>query len=91
VILSKARALVHGDRGAVYGPPSEDFSKQAIMFSQILRKKLTEPITPKEIALLMICVKLSRLENSPRHMDTVTDIAGYAETYAMILEEEESE
>jgi len=56
------------------------------MMSQVLRRKLTAPITAEEIPLLMICVKLSRLENSPDHIDSLVDIAGYAETCAMVLE-----
>jgi hypothetical protein len=29
---------------------------------------------------------MSRLENSPGHIDSLVDIAGYAETCAMVLE-----
>jgi hypothetical protein len=52
----------------------------------VLRRKLTAPITAEEIPLMMICVKMSRLENSPSHIDSLVDIAGYAETCAMVLE-----
>lgn len=34
----------------------------------------------------MIQVKIARLLNTPDHLDSVVDIAGYANTYALILE-----
>ena len=37
----------------------------------------------------MIAVKMSRLCNSPKHIDSIIDIAGYARTIAMILDKEE--
>lgn len=56
------------------------------MMTEVLRKKLTSAIEPNEIPLLMVCVKLSRLVNTPNHVDSLTDIAGYAETAAMVAD-----
>ena len=42
-------------------------------------------------ALYMVQVKVARLLNTPAHRDSVVDIAGYANTYGMILERMGSE
>lgn len=84
-ILDVADKLTKEDRQSVYGHPSEDFARIA---------SLTEPIAKSDIdprlkhALYMIQVKIARLLNTPNHLDSVVDIAGYANTYAMILEKE---
>lgn len=69
-----AKRLTSYDRQLDYGSPIEDFTKQAKMWSAILHTK----VTPQQIAMCMIAVKLSRLTNSPRHRDSVVDIVGYA-------------
>lgn len=69
-----AKRLTSYDRQADYGSPIEDFTKQAKMWGAILGIN----VTPQQIAMCMIAVKLSRLTNSPRHRDSVADICGYA-------------
>lgn len=39
---------------------------------------LTWPVTPAEVALCLIDLKLARLAHDPRHQDIMVDIAGYA-------------
>lgn len=87
-VLDEANKLVSEDRQKVYGHPIKDFTKVS---------KMTKPIVESTIdprlkhALYMIQVKIARLLNSPNHIDSVVDIAGYAKTYALILEELEKE
>ncbi len=69
-----AKRLTSYDRQTDYGSPIEDFTKQAKMWAAILGTN----VTPQQIAMCMIAVKLSRLTNSPRHRDSVADICGYA-------------
>lgn len=83
-VLDEARALVHGDRGNDYGHPSIDFGRTAAMWSALFGI----PITARQIPLAMIAVKLSRLAQSPGHRDSAVDIAGYAETWGMVVERE---
>lgn len=80
-VAEEADRLVNGDRNEDYGPPWEDFTRTAKFASVLLEKKLTEPIEPREVPLLMIAVKLSRLVQSPLKRDSLTDLVGYALTY----------
>lgn len=82
-ILNEAHQLVHGERGAHYGPPHEDFGRTAVMVSALLERKLKEPLDARDVALFMICIKLSRESYYPKR-DNRVDIAGYAETLNMV-------
>lgn len=81
-ILEEANKLVHGDRNADYGHPLDDFSKTAAMWSAILGTH----VTPEQVGLCMCAVKISRQCNKPK-LDNLVDLAGYAETVNMVLEE----
>lgn len=61
-------------RAKTYGPPKEAFDQIARRWSITLGKE----ITPQEVALCMIDLKLSRLSRVPGHVDTLMDIIGYA-------------
>lgn len=81
-ILPEAEKLVHGARQDDYGHPYEDFSRTAQMWSAILGQE----VTASQVGLCMIAVKLSREVNKSKR-DNLVDIAGYAETVRMVLEE----
>jgi hypothetical protein len=78
-VLDEARRLVCGDRASEYGPPSKSFTRIAQSMSAL---GFSAPgggsIRPHDVALLMICVKLARLVESPEKEDGWVDIAGYA-------------
>ncbi len=80
-ILDEAKALVYGDRNVSYGHPAIDFARTAKMVSPIFGIE----VTPEQVAMFMICVKLSRLVNS-HSRDTVIDIAGYADCLQRTVE-----
>lgn len=82
-ILEEANSLVHGDRQAAYGHPIDDFSRTAKMWSAILGA----PVTPEQVGLCMCAVKISRQCNRPKR-DNMVDLAGYAATVEMVLEEQ---
>jgi hypothetical protein len=73
-VCDVAKRLTSYDRQVDYGSPIEDFTKQAKMWSVILNTN----VTPQQIAMCMIAVKLCRLTNSPRHRDSAIDVVGYA-------------
>ena len=80
-ILHEAHTLVHGVRGEDYGHPYHDFSRTAKIWSAILGVD----VTPEQVALCMIGVKISRECNKPKR-DNRVDIAGYAEALDMVVE-----
>lgn len=81
-VLLEAQKLVHGDRNADYGHPLDDFSRTARMWSAILGVE----VSPEQVGLCMVAVKISRQCNRPKR-DNLVDGAGYFETVSMVLEE----
>ena len=73
-LLDEAKALVCGDRNATYGPPTQDFDRVAAMWSILFDREFTS----HEVAMAMVCLKLSRLVHSAGKRDNWTDMAGYA-------------
>jgi Domain of unknown function (DUF6378) len=71
-------------RGSVYGHPADDFRRVALMKAVVADC----PHTLIRHALEMILVKVARLIQSPDHLDSIEDIAGYARTMVMILDRE---
>lgn len=82
-ILEEANSLVHGDRQAAYGHPLDDFARTAKMWSAILGYE----VTAEQVGLCMCAVKISRQVNRPKR-DNLVDLAGYAATVEMVLEEQ---
>ena len=89
-ILEEAQRLVHGERGENYGHPFDDFGRTAGMLSHLLHDKLRDGVTlnARDVAMMMICVKLSRERNKPKR-DNRADGAGYFETLQLVMEEGE--
>lgn len=84
--VQEAHRLVHGDRGALYGHPFDDFSRTGRIWGAILNAD-GAPVSPDKVALCMVGVKVSREVNKP-HRDNRVDLAGYAETLEMVRERE---
>lgn len=82
-LFDDATQHVTQDRGSVYGHPLDDFARVALI------KQAVDHCADTEIkhALEMIGVKLARLAQSPTHLDSAIDIAGYARTICMIVDE----
>lgn len=83
--FDKAIGEVTQERGKVYGSPYQSFKRIAAM------KKLVQDCEDPAIrhALEMICVKMVRIMEATDndHLDSVIDIAGYARTIAMVIDE----
>jgi Domain of unknown function (DUF6378) len=78
-ILQEADKITGGDRHDSYGHPRADFTRTAILWSAFLG--IT--ITPEQVPLMMILLKVSREANKHKR-DNLTDIAGYARTREML-------
>lgn len=85
-VLEEASRLVSKDRGQQYGHPADDFARTAGAW----RALFGWDATPGQVALALIVVKLSRLQESPAKRDSIVDIAGYARAYEVVLERDAS-
>jgi hypothetical protein len=78
-----------GARGNTYGSAHENFTRIAALWNAQLSSKLAVPLTPLDVAQLMILVKMSRLANAENHEDSWVDIAGYVNCADSILSVDE--
>ena len=67
-------AKVLEERRDDYGDPAEQFRAIAERWSITLGT----PVTPSQVALCMIDLKLARLAYDPGHIDSMVDVIGYA-------------
>ncbi len=78
-VLDKAKKAVMVDRNTTYADPEDNFAHIAALWNAYLGSKESgETLDSKDVASLMILVKLARLTTSPQLEDHWTDIAGYA-------------
>lgn len=75
-IAGEAVQLVSADRQAQYGHPLDNFQRTADLWSVILNT----PVTPEQVALCMVQVKVARELQNPKR-DNIVDAIGYLLTY----------
>lgn len=80
-LLEEAIRLVNGDRQASYDHPFDNFTRIGLIWSAILDKE----ITPEQVALCMVGVKLAREAYAPKE-DNIIDGVGYFLTLAKVKE-----
>ena len=71
-ILDEARELVNGDRARDYAHPAVNFARIAQVWSVILGVN----VTPRQVGLCMVGLKLAREVATPKR-DNLVDAAGY--------------
>ena len=67
-------AYVQRERQATYGDPGEAMAAIAARWSLTLG----HPVTPAQVVLCMMDLKLTRLARDPGHQDSILDLVGYA-------------
>ena len=72
-ILQHAAGIV-AERGAAYGDASASMYAVAERWSITLGRA----VTPAQVVLCMIDLKLTRLSHDPTHQDSIADVIGYA-------------
>jgi hypothetical protein len=82
-VLSTAIELTTGDRRRHYGTPYENHERIARIWQVILGVD----VTPSQVALCMVGVKLTRLVETPDHLDSFIDGAAYMALAAEIINE----
>lgn len=81
MMLKHAVAIV-AKRRVAYGDPASSMAAMAARWSVTLGR----PITPAQVALCLIDLKLARLAHDPAHADSIADIAGYAAVLREVVE-----
>jgi hypothetical protein len=72
-ILEEAARVTEGEKQASYGPPDQDFTRTAKMWSALFGWD----VQPSHVAMAMICLKMSRQIHRPKR-DNWVDAAGYS-------------
>ena len=76
-------ALIVRERGEVYGDARANLSDTAARWSATLGHK----VTPAQVCLCMVDLKMSRLKATPQHLDSLQDICGYVALLSEIVTE----
>ena len=72
--MLKHAATVLADRSKTYGDPGKAMAAIAARWSITLG----HPVTPAQVVLCMIDLKLARLARDPKYRDGPIDVIGYA-------------
>lgn len=78
-ILTEAHEIIHGDRERTYGTPGRNLENIAELWRVFIDRKhgVALSIQIEDVAMMMVLVKVARLIHSPRHRDSLIDVAGY--------------
>ena len=72
-VLDEAKRIVNGDRNEQYGEPEDTFAEIAALWEIYLECA----ISPRDVAMMMILLKVAR-DNNKHKRDNLVDICGYA-------------
>lgn len=72
-ILQQAADII-AERGVAYGDVATSMSAIAERWSITLGRA----VTPAQVVLCMVDLKLTRLAHDPTHQDSIVDVIGYA-------------
>lgn len=73
-ILKTANVAVNKDRQATHGKPERNFESIARLWTAYLEKE----ITPVDVGMMMILLKVARQKSNPAYEDNYVDMAGYS-------------
>lgn len=73
-VLEKAQKIVTGARQSTYGNPEDCFAVIAGLWGSYLGIS----ISSKDVAMLMVLLKVARSKGNDGYADNYIDIAGYA-------------
>lgn len=76
-LLEEAIRLTTRDRNNSYGPPLQDFTRTAALWTALGFSFNGETIQPHHVAMAMNQLKLSRLAWQPENRDSWADASGY--------------
>ena len=85
-LLDEVRGTLH-DRGRVYGSSRTNHER----ISELWSGYLGDYISPMQVSMCMLLVKVSRLTETPNHKDSIKDLIGYAAIYNELLDSYEED
>jgi len=74
VAMLKEAAHIVAERSKSYGSPAQSMELLAKRWSLTIGHN----VTPAQVVMCLIDLKLTRLSHDPSHQDSILDIAGYA-------------
>ncbi len=85
-ILQLAEAAVT-DREKQYSSPDVNYDRVARIVQVVLQDKLRPEaeLSPADMVMVNLAIKISRLIEKPDHQDTQVDIAGYASLMSEVV------
>lgn len=86
-VTLEAYKIVYGRGEKEYGHPVKNFVHTARLLNAQFHDKLKQPLTPADVAYILIHVKMSR-QNNMEKRDNMIDVCGYAETAQRVLDKE---
>ena len=84
-ILKNDMKLINGKRSKDYGDAHENHQRIADLWSVVFGFK----VLVWQVYLCLILVKVARLINSPKHLDSMIDIPGYAALLGETIEKDD--
>lgn len=73
-ILTTAQHYITKDRAATHGGAEDSFGDISKLWSVYVGKH----ISPEDVCMMMVMLKIARFKNTPSHADHTIDICGYA-------------
>ena len=80
-------AQILSQRGAIYGSSRSNHER----ISELWSAYYGSYISPMQVSLMQLLVKVSRLSETPNHKDSVKDIIGYAAIYSELHDQYEND
>jgi len=79
-VLEEAQTIIYGDREKTYGHPAKNLKTIANMWNAYMNNMddANFSVSPKDVAAMMMLVKVARFANDPSHRDNLVDVCGYA-------------
>ena len=79
-VLEEAQTIIYGDREKTYGHPAKNLKTIANMWNAYMNNMDDGNfnVTAKDVAAMMMLVKVARFANDPTHRDNLVDVCGYA-------------
>ena len=79
-IADDALKVINGERQDKYGDPEDCFKLIGDMWHAYLKAQMPEmpPITPDDVANMMVLFKMARIVGGEYHRDSDVDLVGYA-------------